>query len=407
MNLEWISDFLEKLPEQEKTRKNLIEIAGYPKWENVNSNILAFYFDETEEHGFQRLFLDSLIEVYNDKNKGNEPIKIPLEATETEFVVEREVTTDSGKRIDIVIQDDSETDSEWAIIIENKIYAGLYNDLGDYWGRVSAKKKYGIVLSVSDTNIDHNQLPNDAHYTCILHKELVEQVQNNLHQYFIDADDRHLMFLKDYISNIQNHYENKQNTQVMNDKLKILREKYKEIQTLHKTENEALRYVSKIVFSIMDNIGYPPYTRKDTSMGKHFHINAENENYSEVVKNNLEIAKMLRFWINLDTLRYTDEFEGVFELWSTKHTAYGSELKKALRKKNIFTPEVVEGSSGSDQSGYQHIYYIKFKIEDLDELDFNSALTNSFNKHFLAHKNDFMNQAILELKNIVESKPKS
>ena len=63
MNFEWINKLISELPETSVARKNLIEIAGYPKWENVNSNLLAFYFDEKEEHGFNRLFLNSLLDL--------------------------------------------------------------------------------------------------------------------------------------------------------------------------------------------------------------------------------------------------------------------------------------------------------------------------------------------------------
>lgn len=39
--------------------KSIYDIAGFPNWENVSSNVLAYYLDEKEDHGFGRLFLDS------------------------------------------------------------------------------------------------------------------------------------------------------------------------------------------------------------------------------------------------------------------------------------------------------------------------------------------------------------
>ena len=38
MNLDWIDKLIKGFPEISPCRKNLIEIAAYPKWENVNSN---------------------------------------------------------------------------------------------------------------------------------------------------------------------------------------------------------------------------------------------------------------------------------------------------------------------------------------------------------------------------------
>jgi len=52
-----LSRMIDSLPPAKKERKNMLQIAGYPHWENVISNILAFYFDEHEEHHFGRLFL--------------------------------------------------------------------------------------------------------------------------------------------------------------------------------------------------------------------------------------------------------------------------------------------------------------------------------------------------------------
>lgn len=56
LDFSWLTDLVNALPATTKRRKNIIEIAGYPNWENVNSNLLAFYFDENEEHGLSRLF---------------------------------------------------------------------------------------------------------------------------------------------------------------------------------------------------------------------------------------------------------------------------------------------------------------------------------------------------------------
>ncbi len=133
--------FLAALPKPKKRRKNIYEIAGFPRWENVNSNVLALYFREKEQHGFQRLFLESLMELAL-KQEGwvaEQRFDISDEA----YDVMREVGTVDQKRIDILIQPktapvkqalegeepNSEPKADWAIVIENKIDADLYNHL--------------------------------------------------------------------------------------------------------------------------------------------------------------------------------------------------------------------------------------------------------------------------------------
>lgn len=72
-SFEWLNNIFDKLATAKKRRNNLLDIAGFPRSEYVNSNILAFYFDEQEEHNLKRLFLDSLLELV----KGMEPFKDP------------------------------------------------------------------------------------------------------------------------------------------------------------------------------------------------------------------------------------------------------------------------------------------------------------------------------------------
>ena len=107
----------------EKVEKNVFEIAGYPHYENVISNILSFFFDTEEEHGFKDLWIKSLINCYLAKNNIKD-ISSDVISTKT---IEREYSNGSDKRIDLLIDC-----SSFLILIENKIYASLYNDLDIY-----------------------------------------------------------------------------------------------------------------------------------------------------------------------------------------------------------------------------------------------------------------------------------
>src|SRR4051812_40431186 len=98
--LGWLPDLIKQIPKTEKIPKTFFEIAGFPRRENVNSNTLAFYLDENEEHGFGRLFFNSLL--YLLVKKGAIPNE-RLDLYETHYTVEREVYGDS-KRIDILIK---------------------------------------------------------------------------------------------------------------------------------------------------------------------------------------------------------------------------------------------------------------------------------------------------------------
>ncbi|WP_196888869.1 PD-(D/E)XK nuclease family protein [Aureivirga sp. CE67] len=400
MNLNWLDEFLEALPQTSKTRKNMLSIAGYPSWENVNSNMLAFYFDAVEEHGFQRLFLNSLLDVYESKIE--DKTNFEREHFDTSFIVEREVVTPNSKRIDIVIKEDSEDSEEesqstnWGIIIENKIYADLYNDLQDYYDTVSAVNKIGIVLSVNSEKI-----PEGKPFVNILHKELVEKVMQNLSSFYMNSDDRHLLFLKEYISNVQSYYQNKYMNKKMDEKLVLFHEKQEEIKKFKAIDRELLQYVSDIVFKIMTEIGYPPYSTKNTSKAKHFFVDREKLSEDSFLKENVEFAEKFRFWIDLDYFRYHNTFWACFELYKKTNTRYGSDLKEFLVEQNVFTKAVKKGEGGSDTGDYNQIYVISFPLENIINEGFEKQLREGIQREFVSK--GFLEKAVIGLKKIVEN----
>ena len=74
-----------------------MEIAGYPHFENVCSNILAFYLQPSNEHGFGTLFLDVLAILINAE----------IEIDGQSIDVRREEHTRIRNRIDLVIESDN------------------------------------------------------------------------------------------------------------------------------------------------------------------------------------------------------------------------------------------------------------------------------------------------------------
>ena len=99
--------------------QTFMEIGGYPHYENVCSNFLAYFFDPEGPHGLGSLFLDALVGAV-----GIEGVEGGLGGNVS---VEREVFTDAGNRIDLLIKSDSH-----AVLIENKIFAAVANPFEDY-----------------------------------------------------------------------------------------------------------------------------------------------------------------------------------------------------------------------------------------------------------------------------------
>lgn len=187
-----LADF-KTLPRIKQIRPTLLEVAGYPHYENVCSNILAFFFDSEEPHGLQGLAVTSLLRaVGREKELEN----IDLE----NVVVEREVRTDSGNRLDILVQTDTHL-----IGIENKIFAGLYNPLDDYAKYLKKRKGKDelnvvkIVLSLLD-----NQSGMRGGFENVTYEKFISELRSQLGFYVADADARYVMLLVDLMSSMEN-----------------------------------------------------------------------------------------------------------------------------------------------------------------------------------------------------------
>ena len=196
MDLTALEDFLDHnvIPKIKKRPKTFLGIAKQPHYENVMSNIYAFYFNVDEVHGMEDLFINSLLEIVKESKLGT----LKKVAEITDFEVVTEVYTKKNGRIDILLSSD-----DHAIIIENKVYHTLNNNLEDYWNSTKVtdnkeENKIGIVLSLNKLNVTH------GHFINITHVELLKRVIQNMGNYLMAAKDKYVVFLKDFYHNTLN-----------------------------------------------------------------------------------------------------------------------------------------------------------------------------------------------------------
>ncbi len=210
----------------------IFDISGYPHYEEVISNWYAFFFDPVAEHSLRDLFLQSLIEVIK---KNNDHEEFSLE----DCRVEREFQTDKGKFIDLVLYEQAEENekSESAIIIENKISAGIYNDLNDYYNSVKTEpgQKVGVVISLKKIDVPHQKFLN------ITHEELLEAIQRNLGDYVVSANPKYIPNLQDFILNL----EQMTKPEKMQDSIKYYFDNATKIDEILNLRKEAEEYLRK------------------------------------------------------------------------------------------------------------------------------------------------------------------
>lgn len=227
---------------QEKRAKNFLDIAGMPHYENVNSNLLQFFFDSTEEHGFRDLFFTSLLELINQTKN----------ISFLDWTVRREVKTDNDNRIDLVILS---TDEDQVVIIENKIYHVLNNDLNDYWNHypsITDDNKIGVVLSLYALRIV------DSRYINITHQQLCKQVLKNLGDYLLDANHKYVVYLKDYIENINTFYM----SDAQKNKLQFYFKNADKINELTKIKEDAVNYILRQVTIVGETLGLTTHGKR-------------------------------------------------------------------------------------------------------------------------------------------------
>ncbi len=194
-----LTNFLKEnnIPAIEKKETTFLEIARQPHYENVISNIYAFFLNPYEKHKLDELFISSLLHLIEKKVVINNLQK--QISFSNDFEIEREKGTEGRKRIDLLI-----TDNENVIIIESKIYHELNNPLGTYWNskrlpKVSDEKKIGIILTLWQQN------SNNKNYINITHIEWLDEIFEHIKPYKEEnKDNKFIVFLEDLYQNIKN-----------------------------------------------------------------------------------------------------------------------------------------------------------------------------------------------------------
>jgi|GEM_PF-2547663 len=174
-----------------KVNKNIFEISGFPHYETVFNNVLAFFLDSSESHNFKNIVYKSLLELLKSKSD-----KIDLYDEET-WEVNREESTDNGKLIDILIKSEN-----YIIGIETKINASLTNDIDDYYNHIEKIKENGqkpIFVILSKKSINENR----KNIFSITHKEFNSILEKNINS---NDNNKYAYLLKDFLDNMNNFY---------------------------------------------------------------------------------------------------------------------------------------------------------------------------------------------------------
>jgi hypothetical protein len=154
------------IPSATPNPDGFLEIAGIAHYENVNSRIYA-HFLNSEHEGVRSSFVNALLQLVNEKSGKD----ISLHA----FTAHLEEVTNKNYRIDLLLIDSG---NKTALIIENKIYHHLDNDLENYWNHIpfEEKNKVGVLLTLYPHDIPEEVT---GKFINITHSEWIGCVRNN------------------------------------------------------------------------------------------------------------------------------------------------------------------------------------------------------------------------------------
>ena len=238
---------LKNIPDVEDIEPTLLEIGGYPHYENIISNILAFYIDFTNNHGLGDLIYKSLYQLIVEDGNYKMPNSIDIE---------REVYVGNG-RIDILIITD-----ELIIGIENKIkdkkgdnpleeYEAYINQLPIEEEKEREKNRFGVILSV------WNKKPRINFFKNIVYEKLFKKIRENDKQKLLKSENLYIKFLSELITTIERI---KNKNEMKKNELSYLIENKNDIIKLNKLLSKYFTDIRIKLNDLRENLKIEDYT---------------------------------------------------------------------------------------------------------------------------------------------------
>lgn len=293
-------DILNFKIEARKINSTFFDISQFAHFENTITNWYSFFFNDNAEHSLKTLFLDSLIQLINEKDNTSEFF---MDSCQTI----REYYTGNGS-IDLILFDGDENKMNNAIIIENKVKAGLANDLDDYFSSIKCQKsKIGVLLSLKKMD------PQNENFINITHQELLKTVEDNIGNYWKDANDKYVLYLKDFVNNIYGLTAKLK----MTDNIKFYMKHVDQVDQLIEIRKEAFDYL---------------YQTLAQKCKKSQYFNIETRNNSSIVLT--EIDSGLRIYL-FNTEIYKQQLVDI-ELWAKGKILdkFSSSVKQKIEELN-------------------------------------------------------------------------
>jgi hypothetical protein len=345
-----------EFPLEIQREDGFMDIVGVQYHENTITQIYAYFLNTEINPEISRLFLDSLLEVIASKdNRKIDNLEFD------DFKCNLEVVTSKGNRVDLVIEskteDEFSLETKSALIIENKIYSGVWNDLQDYYesNNTNVLRKQGILLTLKKHKISDDL--KDI-FINVTHSEWIDQIKSNglpsnlsLNKY---------VYLNDFINNMENLTQSNS----MNEDAKFFFKHASKVLRAKKTHDEAYIYVINQLKIVAEKIGWKFYG--NSSSWRHiWDADKEAQVYFSLVFENI-ISEQPEITIYLeiykDALNRYDEFSNL------------------LNENGFFNNLTLATKS---TRGYAHLAYKTYKLDFSQIEDLSGYIYDKLNEDFI------------------------
>jgi len=229
--------------------RSIFALGGRGYYENPTTDLLAFFLDPREIHGFGDCFLRALLGCVCPQ---------PLPEPTLAMPPQREVSTLNGNRIDLLLQGDN-----WFLILENKILHSQVNPFTDYelhaanLSNNNSLRPYFAVLSPSGKSASAKWVGlSYATYITALREALAPHMQQQ-------ALNKWQVLAGEFLLHLENITVERS---MSDDSIDFVFENLPQINALGKLRDQAFEALnSKILARLEADIpGYVPYTRRHT-----------------------------------------------------------------------------------------------------------------------------------------------
>ncbi|WP_259016601.1 PD-(D/E)XK nuclease family protein [Emticicia fluvialis] len=230
---------------EEVYEPNILELAKVNNKELPVSNLYAYFLNPKESHDLGSIFIDTLLEIIKQKGfhlslelpKLNIRREVPTGIEEKTIEVNGN-PPDNHKYIDLLV-----SDSTNYLIIENKIFANVYNDLEKYYSSIKVKpeNKVGVVLCLKKV---YNLHPC---FLEITHQELYEEIEKRFTQSIVSLKPRQSYNYYSFLEILKTHYTIMENAQERINFFTANEQKIVQLNTqLHELRNYFIKRIKQI-----------------------------------------------------------------------------------------------------------------------------------------------------------------